>query len=84
LPVDTALGRHVEPERDLSFPPSHQWIAFGTHHLDLLNRTEVYEKIRSWLAQARCPASSAGQAPSLPPADDIDPPPRRRRQKNAG
>jgi hypothetical protein len=55
LPVDTALGRHVEPARNLAFPPSHQWVAFGTHHLDLLNRTEVYEKIRGWLAQPRSP-----------------------------
>lgn len=49
LPVDTALGRHAEPGRTLSFPPARQWVAFGAHHLDLLNRTEVYEKIRTWL-----------------------------------
>ena len=52
LPVDTALGRHADPARRLSFPPSRQWVAFASHHMDLLNRTEVYEKIRGWLAQA--------------------------------
>ena len=51
LPVDTALGHHVDPGRSLSFPPSRQWVAFGAHHLDLLNRSEVYEKIHTWLAQ---------------------------------
>jgi hypothetical protein len=49
LPVDTALGRHEDPARRLSFPASRQWVAFGSHHLDLLNRADVYEKIRSWL-----------------------------------
>ena len=53
LPVDTALGRHPDPARRLSFPPSRQWVAFGSHHLDLLNRAEVYEKILDWLAPVR-------------------------------
>lgn len=52
IPLDTALGRHAERSRTLSFPPSRQWIAFGIHHLDLLSRIEVYEKIRGWLAAA--------------------------------
>jgi hypothetical protein len=50
IPVDTALGRHEERARTLSFPPSQQWIAYGIHHLDLLSRVEVYERIRDWLA----------------------------------
>lgn len=58
LPVDTALGRHDDPARDLSFPPSRRWVAFGTHHLDLLSRTGVYEKIRAWLEEGgRRPAA---------------------------
>ena len=52
LPVDSALGRHAEPGRTLLFPKTRQWVAFGTHHLDLLNRVEVYEKMRTWLAPA--------------------------------
>lgn len=50
IPVDTALGRHLDPARRLAFPASRQWVAFGIHHLDLLGRVEVYEKIRDWLA----------------------------------
>lgn len=50
VPLDTALGRHEERARTLAFPPSRQWIAFGSHHLDLLSRAEVYDKIRGWLA----------------------------------
>lgn len=52
VPLDTALGRHAEPARSLLFPKSRQWIAYGIHHLDLLGRLEVYDKIRGWLAQA--------------------------------
>ena len=52
IPVDTALGRHEQHSRNLSFPKSRQWVAYGIHHLDLLGRLEVYEKLRGWLAQA--------------------------------
>jgi pimeloyl-ACP methyl ester carboxylesterase len=50
VPVDSALGRHKEVERTLTFPESRQWIAPGLRHFDLLSRPEVYEKIREWLA----------------------------------
>jgi hypothetical protein len=50
IPLDTALGRHDDPALSLAFPKSRQWIAFGIHHLDLLSRVEVYEKMRRWLA----------------------------------
>jgi hypothetical protein len=49
IPLDTALGRHPDPSRNLRFPKSHTWVGFGIHHLDLLSRVEIYEKIRSWL-----------------------------------
>jgi hypothetical protein len=49
VPVDSALGRHARPDLTLRFPPSHQWIAADTGHLELLHRPEVYEKIRGWL-----------------------------------
>lgn len=52
IPVDAALGRHAERARQLNFPASRQWVAFDTHHLDLLCRVEVYEKIRAWLGEA--------------------------------
>lgn len=57
VPLDTALGRHAAAEHTLSFPEEHQWIAFGVHHLDLLSRREVYEKLDAWLG---VPAGPAG------------------------
>ncbi|MGZ6143695.1 MAG: esterase/lipase family protein, partial [Myxococcales bacterium] len=50
VPVDSALGRHRKPELTLEFPEEHRWIGFGMGHFDLLERAEVYEKLRSWLA----------------------------------
>lgn len=50
VPVDSALGRHVRPELRLAFPESHQFIAFGMGHMDLLGSAKVYERIASWLA----------------------------------
>jgi pimeloyl-ACP methyl ester carboxylesterase len=47
--VDSALGRHQEPELRLAFPESHQLIGFAMGHLDLLHRPEVYGALRSWL-----------------------------------
>jgi hypothetical protein len=56
IPLDTALGRHDDPARTLSFRKSRQWIGFGIHHLDLLSSVDVYETIRAWLAPGH-PAS---------------------------
>jgi hypothetical protein len=49
VPVDSALGRHHEPGRSLSFAESNQWIGYGMNHWDLLNRPAVYEQIVRWL-----------------------------------
>ncbi len=49
VPLDSALGRHADPGRNLSFPESHQWIGHGMRHLDLLSCREVYERIKQWL-----------------------------------
>jgi hypothetical protein len=50
VPVDSALGRHNEPGRSLSFAESSQWVGYGMNHWDLLNRQTVYEQIVRWLA----------------------------------
>lgn len=50
IPLDSALGRHRDPARRLSFPESCQWVGYGMTHLDLLSRPEVYEQIRRFLA----------------------------------
>jgi hypothetical protein len=50
VPVDSALGRHARPTRELRIPPSHQYVARGVHHLDLLADAGVYRHLRRWLA----------------------------------
>jgi pimeloyl-ACP methyl ester carboxylesterase len=49
VPVDSALGRHKNPDLTLGFPEDHQWIGYGMGHLDLLGRPEVYETLRGWV-----------------------------------
>lgn len=51
VPLGSALGRHKEAGRNLSFPESRQWIGYEMGHLDLLGRAEVYERIRRWLEE---------------------------------
>jgi pimeloyl-ACP methyl ester carboxylesterase len=50
VPVASALGRHSRPTRDLHIAPSHQYVARGVHHLDLLCDPAVYKHLRRWLA----------------------------------
>jgi len=50
VPLRSALGQHPDPARNLSFPASQQWIGYGMNHWDLLDRGDVYEQIRGWLA----------------------------------
>jgi hypothetical protein len=50
VPIDSALGRHPDRIRDLRFPASRRWIAYGAGHLDLLDRPEVYDRVRRWVA----------------------------------
>jgi len=49
VPLDSALGRHRDPARALRFPASRTFVVRGAGHLDLLDRPEVYARIRSWL-----------------------------------
>ncbi len=50
VPLRSALGKHANPRLNLAIPPSQQWIGYGMHHLDLLDRREVYEQIHQWLS----------------------------------
>jgi len=50
VPVDSALGRHADPARNLAFPEERRWVGRGMNHFDLLARREVYERVRGWLA----------------------------------
>jgi hypothetical protein len=49
VPLDSALGQHPDPARALVFAPGRQWIAYGTSHLELLSRADVYAQLRHWL-----------------------------------
>lgn len=49
VPLSSALGRHAKPTRELHIPLSHQWIARGVNHLDLLGSQAVYQRLRRWL-----------------------------------
>jgi hypothetical protein len=46
--LDSALGRHKNPDLNLLFPEAHQWIGRNMNHLDLLNHPDVYETIKKW------------------------------------
>jgi pimeloyl-ACP methyl ester carboxylesterase len=48
--VESALGRHDETHLTLGFPEAHQWVCYGTSHLQLVGRAEVYAKLREWLS----------------------------------
>lgn len=50
VPIPSALGLHDNPELSLAFPDAHKWTSSGASHLDLLDRPEVYEKLRAWLS----------------------------------
>jgi len=49
VPLASALGQHKDAKRNLAFAKSRQWIGYGMHHLDLLDRKEVYARIRGSL-----------------------------------
>jgi len=66
VPVDSALGRHADPALALAFPESHRWIAYGTDHFGLLDRPEVYERIRDWLGPPRPRAAEPGTRATPP------------------
>ncbi|HUP91803.1 MAG TPA: hypothetical protein VM074_06105 [Solimonas sp.] len=51
VPIDSALGRHADPQRALPFEERQTWLGFGMNHWDLLSRPEVYQRLRGWLAQ---------------------------------
>lgn len=50
VPVDSALGRHAKAELTLGFPDANQRIAYGMGHLDLLDRAEVYARVKEWVS----------------------------------
>jgi pimeloyl-ACP methyl ester carboxylesterase len=47
--LDSALGYHASPSLALQF--CEQWIGYDMNHMDLLDRRDVYEQLRQWLAE---------------------------------
>lgn len=53
VPLDSALGRHADASRTLAFAEDRQATFYGMNHLDLLNRAEVYARLRQWLGDSQ-------------------------------
>jgi len=53
--VNSALGRHTNPELDLAIPEKHQWIGRNMNHLDLLDHPEVFNRIKTFLGDQSNP-----------------------------
>ncbi len=50
VPLQSALGRHADPARDLAVPPERQAVFRGMTHFDLLRRPEVTDQLVRWLS----------------------------------
>jgi hypothetical protein len=59
VPLRSALGQHDDPARCLAFAKPHQYLTFGTGHLDLLNNAGVAQKIVHWLQGVQASATNA-------------------------
>lgn len=53
VPVQSALGQFKDPRRNLAIPKSRQWVGYEMNHMDLLDRQDVYRRIRKWLLENR-------------------------------
>lgn len=49
VPVASALGHHVDPDRVIGFAKNRQWVGYGMNHLDLLNHADVANRLLRWL-----------------------------------
>ncbi len=48
VPIDSALGTHARAELTLDFREDRRFIAMGTGHLDLLDSSLVFDRVRDW------------------------------------
>jgi hypothetical protein len=51
--VNSALCRHEDPGRTLSFPASRQCVGYGMSHWEMLSKPAVYAQIKRWMASPR-------------------------------
>lgn len=49
VPLDSALGRHRDPHRDLGFARTSKWIGYRMNHIGLLGSPEVGRRMLEWL-----------------------------------
>jgi hypothetical protein len=49
VPIDSALGRHPDPDRALGIPEDRCRVIPGAGHVGLLHHPEVYRNLRRWL-----------------------------------
>jgi pimeloyl-ACP methyl ester carboxylesterase len=49
VPLNSALGQHKDPRRNLAFAESSQWIAYRTNHMALLSSPAVTRRMVEWL-----------------------------------
>lgn len=50
VPLDSALGRHPDPDLALHVPRERQHVMYETNHFDLMHDYAVYRQVRTWLA----------------------------------
>jgi hypothetical protein len=50
VPLPSALGQHLDAQRQLHFAPGHQFVAYRTSHLQLLSSPQVTQQLLKWLA----------------------------------
>ena len=53
VPLDSALGRHRDPARNLAFDADHQQVVYRTGHLDLLSSQAVADQLVTWLGRVK-------------------------------
>ena len=52
--VDSALGRHPDPDRKLAIPEHRQWVGYGIGHLGLLSEADVYAQLNGLISLRQC------------------------------
>ena len=52
VPLNSALGKHDDPQRCLDIPETNQAIFYGLNHLDLLSHPDVFAQLQRWLVES--------------------------------
>jgi hypothetical protein len=60
VPLASALGDHPVAALSLKVPKRHRLVVASANHWDLLDRADVYAKLREWLGTRRAGARPGG------------------------